>query len=234
MNSDTSHSEDAALRRLLREFGTIEPPADFDLRLRARLKNRQPRRVAFHSFFAESFAPRFAAVACGVFILLFGVQTARNPGAHDSASGGANDLGFVAEVTNVAGRPAQDPKTSTRDRNAEPGIAARRVTSSSARARTLPAIAKAHARINRNSLYLANDNVEVNTETATAIPVYMRSVSVMPRDPKRESETLMLNSVSFGGEPLASVAANGSAARRLAVMTPADMRERNTETQSAW
>ena len=235
MNSDTSHSEDAALRRLLRELGTIEPPADFDVQLRARLKGRQPRRVASHSFFGEAFAPRFTAVACGVFILLFGVQTARNPGTHDLASSGANDLRFVAESTNIAERLAQVSIISTRERDANRGTAARRITPSSTRARNFPAIAKSYARINRNSLYPTSDNVEMNTEIATAaIPVYMQSVSVMPRDPKRESETLMLNSVSFGGEPLASVAANGSATRRSAVMTPADMRERDTETQSAW
>ena len=71
-------------------------------------------------------------------------------------------------------------------------------------------------------------------EIASAtIPVHVQSVSVVPRALDRGSETLLLNPVSFGGEPLASLAVNLTA-RRFAPMTQTEARRRDAETQSAW
>lgn len=251
MNSETSQSEDAALRRLLREFGTVAPPVDFDARLRgrvrrARLKREQSRRLDPRSSFIAAFAPCCATVACGVLVLFFAVHVLQNPVTPDAVSSGAdapllapsmtytaavNDPGFAVETADIAEKRAQ---SSTRNRrNANGNLIARRTETPSAHSRNFAAVTKIRARVKQNSPYL-DDDAGTNTEiTSAAIPIYGQSVSVAPRALDRGAETLLLNPVSFGGEPLASLA-NNSATRRFAAMTQVDARERDTETQSAW
>lgn len=246
MNSEISQSEDASLRRLLRESGTVAPPADFDVRLRARLERERPCRFDPRSSFIASFAPHFAAVASGVLVLFFAVHVLRNPVTRDVVSGGADapllasGVAYTATMNNsnfdvgTADSADKRAQSSTRHRrNANGNAIARRIEARSAHPRNFAAIAKIRARVKQNSLY-PDDGGGVDAEiTSAAIPVYGQSVSVTPRALDRGSETLLLNPVSFGGEPLASLA-NGSATRRSAVMTPADARERDTVTQSAW
>lgn len=266
MNSETSHSEDAALRRLLRELGTVAPPANFDAQLRARLEGGRPRQFGLFACLSDSLVPRFAAVACAALILIGAIHALRNSGAQDVmlrdlVSNDASSLllasrltasramekphattdgvrhpshaattNHVGSVTSMVGVTEQAARTPTRLRAANRirSAGVRRVPTPSADVRNFTAVTKVAAPVDQSHAHFSGDRT---SEIAAAITVHARNVSVMPRNSIRDSGALVLNPVSFGGEPLASVAV-APATRRIAAAALADARER--ETQSAW
>ncbi len=204
-----SHQQQTKLRQIVGGLGTIEAPADFDFRLRARLAQSNGSSVYW------PFARRGLAVAATVIVFLVGVVVVRNvmnrPGPVNNVAQ-QPQTPVVPDITPPVGREEKKPEQTVAGVNQKSPTIIQRDGGrprNDFRKRPMATVDSALTRAE-----VINGAAPINVSTAFPIDASPQTFTVSLEDGRGNARTISVPTISFGSQRIVQNA-NQSAPKRV-------------------
>jgi hypothetical protein len=189
------HVQQTKLRKIVGSLGTVEAPADFDFRLRARLANGASSAPPFY----WAFARRGLAVAAMVIIIATGVVVVRDVMRQMENSG---EVAQKPEVSKPV-KPAQAPPVVPEEKKTDDVVAGvandaiRKIRPTQADYKKRPLSTKDVSNLGAKVL---NGTEPAGVSTAFPIDSTVQSITVSLEDGRGNAKTISVPTVSFGSQ----------------------------------